>query len=89
MLQGCILSINIDKNLETQFVNLGFIVNIEKHWNRQGLEPMVTLHHFVHPLWFEDLGAFEDAANIGHFVDYAVACIKRAPHLLVLSLYLP
>lgn len=29
-----------------------------------GLEPMVTLHHFVHPQWFESLGGFEREENI-------------------------
>ena len=25
-----------------------------------GIKPMVTLHHFTNPIWFEDLGAFEN-----------------------------
>lgn len=29
-----------------------------------GLTPMITLHHFTHPLWFEQKGAFEKAENI-------------------------
>ena len=24
-----------------------------------GMEPMITLHHFTNPLWFEDMGGFE------------------------------
>lgn len=36
-----------------------------------GIRPMVTLHHFTHPLWFEDLGAFERAVNIEHFVAFS------------------
>ena len=24
-----------------------------------GITPVVTLHHFTHPIWFEDMGAFE------------------------------
>ena len=24
----------------------------------KGIEPMVTLHHFSHPIWFEDKGGF-------------------------------
>jgi beta-glucosidase/6-phospho-beta-glucosidase/beta-galactosidase len=36
-----------------------------------GLEPFLTLHHFVHPLWFEKLGGFAKAENISPFVDYA------------------
>jgi beta-glucosidase len=35
-----------------------------------GIRPMVTLHHFTHPLWFADLGGFERGANIDHFVAF-------------------
>lgn len=34
------------------------------------LEPMVTLHHFTHPQWFEDLGGFTKEENIALFVNY-------------------
>ena len=30
----------------------------------RGIQPMVTLHHFTNPLWWEDLGAFEKESNI-------------------------
>jgi beta-glucosidase/6-phospho-beta-glucosidase/beta-galactosidase len=36
-----------------------------------GLELFLTLHHFVHPLWFEKLGGFTKMENISPFVDYA------------------
>eukprot|EP00955_Chlamydomonas_euryale_P105956 365672-Chlamydomonas_euryale.AAC.5 len=29
-----------------------------------GMEPMCTLHHFTHPKWFQDMGAFETEDNI-------------------------
>ncbi len=35
-----------------------------------GIVPMVTLYHFVHPLWFEKKGGFEHGKNIADFVDY-------------------
>ncbi len=35
-----------------------------------GLAPMVTLHHFTHPLWFEELGSFEHEENLGHLVRF-------------------
>lgn len=41
------------------------------------IQPMVTLHHFVHPQWFEELGAFEKEENIKHFVQFAETCFKR------------
>ena len=36
-----------------------------------GISPMVSLHHFTNPLWFEDLGGFEHRENIAHFVRFA------------------
>jgi beta-glucosidase len=36
-----------------------------------GIAPMITLHHFTNPLWFEDLGAFEKEENIAHFVSFS------------------
>ena len=35
-----------------------------------GLQPMITLHHFTHPLWFEDLGSFEKEENLVHIVRF-------------------
>ncbi len=36
----------------------------------RGLVPMATIHHFSNPLWFEDLGAFEQAENLAHLVRF-------------------
>lgn len=36
-----------------------------------GMEPNVTLHWFVHPLWFEKISAFSREQNIPIFVDFA------------------
>lgn len=33
--------------------------------------PMITLHHFTHPQWFEDKGAFERKENIEYFVRFS------------------
>ncbi len=35
-----------------------------------GIKPVVTLHHFTHPLWFEQKGAFEREENIPAFVRF-------------------
>ena len=40
-----------------------------------GIEPNATLHHFTHPLWFEDAGAFGKEENIAAFVEYAKVCL--------------
>jgi len=34
------------------------------------IEPVLTLHHFTYPLWFDRLGAFEKEENINLFVSF-------------------
>ena len=38
---------------------------------KNNITPVVTLHHFTHPTWFEKLGAFEKKENINHFIEYS------------------
>lgn len=40
------------------------------------MQPVITLHHFVHPTWFEDLGAFTEAENSKHFVNFATHAFR-------------
>lgn len=40
------------------------------------MEPLATLHHFVHPQWFEELGAFEKQENIALFLKYVCLAYK-------------
>ena len=35
-----------------------------------GIKPLVTLHHFTNPMWFERMGAFEKKENIKYFLDF-------------------
>lgn len=37
---------------------------------KNGITPVITLHHFVEPSWFSELGAFEYAKNTLHFVRF-------------------
>lgn len=41
--------------------------------NKANIIPMVTLHHFTHPQWFDGKGAFTKEENISYFVNF---CIK-------------
>ena len=34
------------------------------------MEPNVTLHWFVHPNWFQELGGFTKAENVDIFVEW-------------------
>lgn len=45
-----------------------------------GIEPMITLHHFVHPLWFEQMGGFTKAENIAYFIRYCERVFKCLGH---------
>ncbi len=37
---------------------------------KAGIEPLVTLHHFSNPLWFEDSGGWTHRNSIEHFQSY-------------------
>jgi beta-glucosidase/6-phospho-beta-glucosidase/beta-galactosidase len=39
--------------------------------DRQGIEPNVTLHWFVHPRWFDEIGGFTKYENIDVYVEWA------------------
>lgn len=45
--------------------------------DRLGMQSTVTLYHFVHPLWFEQLGHFEREENIQHYVDFVKVAFKH------------
>ena len=38
---------------------------------QSGITPVITLHHFTNPLWFEAKGAFEKEENLEYFVRFA------------------
>ncbi|MCL2404810.1 MAG: family 1 glycosylhydrolase [Defluviitaleaceae bacterium] len=45
------------------------------YMKEKGIEPLLTLHHFTHPMWFEAMGGFANPENIPvylKFVAYAV-----------------
>jgi beta-glucosidase len=42
-----------------------------------GIEPMITLHHFTNPLWFEDRGGFEEEENIALFVRFSTRMFEE------------
>lgn len=66
-----------------------------------GIVPMITLHHFDHPIWFEDKGAFEKEENIKYFVRFSqevfrvlgskvpLWCTINEPTIYMFQTYLP
>ena len=41
-----------------------------------GIEPLVTLHHFTNPMWFERKGAFEKKKNIKYFLRFVDKMVR-------------
>lgn len=41
-----------------------------------GIKPLVTLHHFTNPMWFERKGAFEKKDNISYFLKFVEKMVK-------------
>lgn len=42
-----------------------------------GIQPMATLHHFSHPMWFEEMGSFEKEENLSYFLDYSAKVFSQ------------
>ncbi len=42
-----------------------------------GIKPLVTLHHFGNPMWFEDKGGFLKDENLDLFLDYGKYMAER------------
>lgn len=51
--------------------NLQTYVGFCKHLRDEGIEPIITLHHFSEPNWFHEMGSFEKEENIRYFVYFA------------------
>lgn len=45
-----------------------------------GIQPLVTLHHFSHPQWFEEKGAWRNRENVGCFKRFAKKVIETIGH---------
>lgn len=44
---------------------------------KNSITPMITLHHFTHPQWFEAKGAFEQEKNIAYFVRFCARMFEE------------
>ena len=46
------------------------------------ITPVVTLHHFTHPIWFEKMNAFEKKENIKYFINFSDYVFKNLHDLV-------
>ena len=44
---------------------------------RHDMEPNVTLHWFVHPRWFDELGGWIKSENVRYYVEWAELAFKH------------
>jgi beta-glucosidase len=47
-----------------------------------GIRPLVTLHHFTNPMWFEEKGGWENPDNIKFFLSYVEKMVRELGHLV-------
>lgn len=45
-----------------------------EYMRSKGIKPLLTLHHFTNPLWFEDMGAWENVDSVEIFLSF----VKKA-----------
>jgi len=45
-------------------------IDLLTYLNQRGIQVFVTLHHFTHPLWFEQQGGFRKRENLRYFERY-------------------
>lgn len=41
------------------------------YMKEKGIKPLLTLHHFSNPLWFEDMGSWTNPDSVDMFIDFA------------------
>ena len=42
-----------------------------------GIRPLLTIHHFSNPMWFEEKGAFEKRENLRFYLELVALCVER------------
>ncbi len=47
-----------------------------------GIRPLITLHNFANPMWFEEKGGWEELGNIRFFLEYVEKLIYALGHLV-------
>lgn len=48
-----------------------------RYLKKLGVQPLLTIHHFSNPMWFEKMGAFTKRENLGEFLAFARLCAER------------
>lgn len=43
----------------------------------QGIQPLLTIHHFSNPMWFEEMGAFTKRENLHYYLELVALAVDR------------
>ena len=61
-----------------------FNENALKHYDdvidallKNNITPYITFHHFTNPVWFDEMGAFENEDNIAYFLNFCKMVFER------------
>lgn len=49
---------------------------------KAGIKPLITLHHFSHPQWFEELGQWTNRDSVKYFSRFTKKVVKELGHLV-------
>ncbi|MFI3257146.1 MAG: family 1 glycosylhydrolase [Spirochaetales bacterium] len=49
---------------------------------KNGIKPLITLHHFTNPRWFEEMGAFENPESPAIFLDFVRYTVEKLADLV-------
>ncbi|MCK5632628.1 glycoside hydrolase family 1 protein [bacterium] len=58
--------------------------NVCEELEENGIRPVITIHHYAHPIWFEQMGAFKKEENIKYYVRFAeklFGCLQDKVHM--------
>lgn len=61
--------------------NIDLLHNLMSKLITAGIEPLVTIHHYDHPQWFEDMGGFHNSENVEKFKEHALQMIRMFPEV--------
>jgi len=53
-----------------------------EYMKSKGIAPLVTLHHFTNPMWFEESGGFAEPANIPVFLSFVEYTVRKLGDLI-------
>lgn len=59
-----------------------FYINVITALKKNNIRPIVTLYHFSHPIWFEDMGAWENSESVSLFLEYVQKVVTSLGHLV-------